>query len=310
MNTKRSVALALLGGFAYETKVFVGGQDGNAEIVDSPGGSAWLMTLAARAIGCRAALVATVGHDPLGDSLLSELGYIGGQFRGARTSKFDTLRFVSIVASGEPQTLYFSPPSPENLDMSQINWSGIDALLLGYCSPADLATVANLRSSPFLRVANASGAILGLPASEAVGILRSFDIALLNEAEISSLASVIGCKTEQVVEEVSDDGALLVIMRNRSGSVAFHHGKQIASAPAESVAVADATGAGDALTVGFVTGLLGGLSIDAALKVGSRLAGRMCTLQRKARVRPGAWLDALSRQGAVDKDDRGGDRSS
>lgn len=91
-------------------------------------------------------------------------------------------------------------------------------------------------------------------------------------ASEEELALLVDAPEPEAVARLLDAGASeVVVKRGERGASAWRHG-DVVHVPAREVPVVDVIGAGDALSAGFLSGLLDELPLDAALRRGSDVA--------------------------------------
>lgn len=126
----------------------------------------------------------------------------------------------------------------------------------------------------------------GWPAAtrrEVLALLPAVDVFLPNEAELRALTDA-SMPLEQAARELQQiSRGWVVVKLGARGCLAIGPDGERLSAPAEPVAVADSTGAGDAFNAGLITALGEGHAIGAALRAANALAGRI--LRRPSRER-------------------------
>ncbi|MBU1085522.1 MAG: carbohydrate kinase family protein [Candidatus Beckwithbacteria bacterium] len=107
---------------------------------------------------------------------------------------------------------------------------------------------------------------------EADDKLRSFlpfvDVLLVNKEEAAKLTKHEVSNLDEIYKDISKLGAKVVAITNgRRGAVAFQAGEMV-KLPAVKSKVVEETGAGDAFGCGLVAGLIKGLDLKEALKMG------------------------------------------
>ncbi len=257
------------------------GGDARARITLGPGGAgantaAWLA-----ACGARPILVARVGADAAADRLRAELTAAGVDCRFA-VDPGPTCQVVVVVDAAGQRTML------------------ADRGAAGRLAPADLPDLAALGGAAHLhlsgyvlldpssraagRAALASARAAGLSTSvdpQAAALLadpRDFladvagtDLLLPNAAELAALGGPSAVAAGAVVVTAGADGATWI-----QGATRVH-------VPAEPVAVADSTGAGDAFDAGLLAAWLAGAGPEDALRAGVAAATRAVT---RAGARP------------------------
>lgn len=117
------------------------------------------------------------------------------------------------------------------------------------------------------------------------------DILMPNEREACLIAGE--AELDRAISALRERVPLLVIKRGANGASAYTSSSET-HAPADSVRIADAVGAGDSFNAGFLHGWIRGCGIDRALRFGN-LAGALSTTMNggTAAFRDEATLHAL-----------------
>jgi sugar/nucleoside kinase (ribokinase family) len=242
------------------------------------GGSAAITAVAAARLGLRVALAATIGADPAGDFMLGQLDAAG----------VDTAPVLVLPGQGTGMTVALS----HGADRAIITAVGAMAsLTAGDVPRALLRGVRHLHLSSYflleeslgpglaelLAEARASGATTSLdtnwdPAGRWGGdqlraALAHTDFLLPNEEEARHLSG--GRTLRAAIPVLTAMGPRVVVKLGASGALCadgknFHRIKP----PAVDAAVVDTTGAGDCFNAGLIAGLLRGLDLPSAARLG------------------------------------------
>jgi sugar/nucleoside kinase (ribokinase family) len=240
------------------------------------GGSGAIMACGAARLGLKAAITAVTGDDLFGRFMAEALTE-----RGVDTD--------AIIADSELQTgLTVILARPE--DRAILTFTGALASLRVELIDAELvARARHVHVSAFFLQRSLAPGLAGLLASVRargastsldpnwdpsgawdgglLDLLPEIDVLLPNAAEACALA-----RREEPIEaarELADAGPLVVVKMGEQGAVAVRAGAAPVLARAPQVpARGDAVGAGDSFDAGFLTGLLGGSPLDAALALG------------------------------------------
>lgn len=252
----------------------VPGADVPARIRTAAGGAgantaAWLAHL-----GADVTLVARVGDDPAGRAAVGELRAAGVRTELIRDPHHPTCTVVALLGGGD-RTLLSDRGAAAHLQPADLpDVDGADHLhLSGYVlldpssRDAGLAALAAARAAGLSTSVDPQAAPALTPAFRAW--IRGVDLLLPNADELAALGADLLHDVAAVAATSAGNGAT------------WHdaHGTWAADAP--TVAVVDATGAGDAFDAGLLVAWLGGAGPEDALRSG-------CAAASRAVGRPGA----------------------
>jgi len=237
------------------------------------GGSGAIMACGAARLGLRTALAAVTGADLFGQFMAEALA----------ERRVETGAIVADPALRTGLTVILARPD----DRAILTFPGaIEALRSEQVDPGLVAAARHVHVSAFflqrslapglrqlLASVRARGGTTSLdpnwdPTGEWDGGLRELlcevDILMPNAAEVRAIA---GCEDPlRAAARLADAGPLVVVKLGEDGAVAVRAGRTPVFAPApQSPGGVDAVGAGDSFDAGFLAGLLGGSSVDAAL---------------------------------------------
>jgi sugar/nucleoside kinase (ribokinase family) len=241
------------------------------------GGSAAITAIAAARLGLRVALAATIGADPAGDFMLGQLAAAG----------VDTVAVRILPGHATGMTVALS----RGTDRAIITATGAMALLTaGDVAPDLVRSARHLHVSSYflleqslgpglaelLAEAHASGATTSLdtnwdPAGRWAGgqlraALAHTDLLLPNEAEARYLS---GKPTLcAAVPVLTGMGPRVVVKLGASGALCADGTEYHRIEPRAPLAVVDSTGAGDCFNAGLIAGLLRGLDLPSAARLG------------------------------------------
>jgi ribokinase len=229
-----------------------------------PGGKGANQALAARRLGADVALLAAVGDDEAAGEALALLAADGVDLAGVRRVDGPTgVALITVDDAGE-NTIVVVPGANARLAIDPAELAGADAVLCQLEVPMR-TVVASAAATP-------RGALFCLnaapPAAVPAEVLGRTDLVVANRAEFAAVDGL-------------DRAALVAVTAGADGAVLRAGGREVARAPAPTVAAVDGTGAGDAFTGALVVSLLAGLERDAALH-------RACLAGAAAASRPGA----------------------
>jgi len=138
--------------------------------------------------------------------------------------------------------------------------------------PADVRRALAARRALYVLDPQFTTATLDTPM--VVETLELADVLVPNESEALQLT---GAPTaEDALEVLGRHAELVVIKRGARGAIAMHRGVR-SEAPALSCVAVDTTGAGDCFNAGLIEGLLGGASLEDALRQANVCAGLSTT---------------------------------
>jgi sugar/nucleoside kinase (ribokinase family) len=243
------------------------------------GGSAAITAIAAARLGLRVALAATIGADPAGDFMVGQL----------RAAGVDTAPVRVLPGEATGMTVALS----RGADRAIITATGAMAALTAGDVPPDLIRRARHVhvSSYFLLEQSLGPGLAGLLAEARAGgattsldtnwdpagrwggdqlraALAHTDLLLPNEAEARHLSGKPTLRA--AVAALTGMGPRIVVKLGANGALSAAGGElhRIELRAAVDAAVVDTTGAGDCFNAGLIAGLLRGLDLPAAARLG------------------------------------------
>ena len=262
------------------------GVETRAKISTQGGGAAANVASWLAASGTAAHLIARVGDDAAGKTVLAELDRYGVEHtetivEGANTG----VVLVLVDALGE-RTMF--PDSGANSGL------GLQDL-----PPLDGITAVYLSGYPLVNPKSRSGALeilkklneIGLPVifdPSTVGVLLEVglhqvrewltlvDVLILNEEEAHFLSGKNN--PVEAAAELLALTPLIVIKRGANGALAQSRGQALVQIPAVDASVVDTTGAGDAFVAGFIKSWAVDLNLLSALQSGATFAARSVSI--------------------------------
>ena len=229
----------------------------------------------------RVRLLGAVGADLLGESVLSATARAGVDVAGVQTLAGQTGTYLAVLdAAGE---LLLGLADMNLTDALTPDLAAHWAAELG--SARLLILDANLPAHTIRLLLDAAGAA-GVPAvlepvsaPKAARLPRLEGVFLLtpDRAELAALAGLGDLSTAEALAQAAERlhaqgvGHLLLTL-GAEGSVLYSPGQPPLHTPALPAAVQDVTGAGDALVAGVCAGLLRGLALPQAVRVGHACA--------------------------------------
>ena len=251
------------------------------------GGCAANTAIDLRRLGRSVAVVGKVGVDMFGDFVVSEFERHGIEASGIRRSRsLPTSGTVILNVRGEDRRYLHSFGANAEFGLADVDLGILDEARIlyvgGYLAmpgfpAADLRRLfraARQRSvTTVLDVVIPAGASVSLDSIR--DVLPFTDYFLPNQDEARRLTGLASAEEQATRLAAIDGECTVVITRGREGSVTRHGTALIDTAPflVESV---DESGAGDAFTAGFITGLLEGWPLDSILCFAGAV-GASCT---------------------------------
>ena len=256
------------------------GTDTDVEILRRRGGSAANVAVAAAEVGASVRFVGRVGADAIGAALVSDLETAGVDAVVQRAGRTGTI-IVLVDASGERSMLPDRAAAAELdavsvADLDGVDWLHIPAYSLVRGPLADVSIEA-------IRIVNERGGAVSIDVSS-VAIIEEFGVTSFIELLATLDPTVVLCnRDEAALLKVSIAGGLpgiaITVVKDGGGdAVALDDSGLIASSPARKLSeVRDTTGAGDAFAAGFITGMMDGNDVEAALVNGHAVAAGVLT---------------------------------
>jgi sugar/nucleoside kinase (ribokinase family) len=242
------------------------------------GGSAAITAVAAARLGLRVALAAAIGADPAGEFMLGQLTRAGVDTSGVTMSSLATGMTVALAHAGDRAILTATGA------MTSLTADDVRRDLLAAARHVHVSSYFLLEQSlgpglaGLLATAHAHGSTTSLdtnwdPADRWGGArlraaLSHVDILLPNEEEALRLS---GERTlDAALAGLTGAGPAVVAKRGASGAMCADGGQVDCISPPSRLdgAFVDATGAGDCFNAGLIAGLLRGLDLPAATRLG------------------------------------------
>ena len=258
------------------------GVETRASISTQGGGAAANVASWLAVSGTPAHLIARVGDDPAGRTVLAELDRFGVEHShkiipGAHTG----VVVVLVDALGE-RTMF--PDSGANSGLSPADLPPLDDLTAVYLSgyplvnPAsragalEILGIVNEMGLPVIFDPSTVGVLLDVGLKQVREWLTMVDVVVLNEEEAHFLSG----KNNPVdaAAELLQLTPLVVIKRGGNGALAQARGSALVQIPAVDVEVVDTTGAGDAFAAGFIKSWIAKNDLLDSLQSGAELAAK------------------------------------
>lgn len=258
------------------------GVETRAKISTQGGGAAanvasWLVES-----GMPAHLIARVGGDAAGITVLGELDRYGVEHSHTIVAGATTGVVIVLVDALGERTMF--PDSGANSGLSVADLpplAGITAVYLsGYplvnpisrAGALEILAQLNKRSLPIIFDPSTVGVLLDVGLSEVRHWLTLVSIVILNEEEAHFLTGKIN--PIEAAAALLELTPLVVIKRGVIGALAQGRGHPLVQIPAVPTEVVDTTGAGDAFAAGFIKSWLRESDLEAALHSGAAIAAR------------------------------------
>lgn len=257
----------------------------------APGGQAYNMVAALGGLGRPSALVAVVGADHAGETILAGARAAGADVTGTLVDGVLPTAVTAALVRTDGERAFASDFGAQRrwgLEQVEDRWPLVRGARI-LC----LAGLLNIPGFPIddaallLDRARAEGITtmldtgwdpLNWPAERreaTLALLAHVDVFLPNADEARAITGLDddGFAAAEALRAAQPDGATVVVKRGGEGSVAIDGAGRRWRAGALDVTVRDAVGAGDTFDAGFVLGLVEGLEFDRALALGTAAAG-------------------------------------
>ena len=256
------------------------GTDTYVQIHRRRGGSAANVAVAAAGTGALVRFIGRVGTDAIGAALVSEMKAAGVDTVVQRVGRTGTI-IVLVDATGERSMLPDRAAAVELdavsvADLEGVDWLHVPAYSLVRGPLADVSVEA-------IRIVNERGGAVSVDASS-VAIIDDLGVNKFVELVDMLSPTVLLCNRDEAdILGVTVTGGLrgveiTVVKDGARGAEALDGSGLVASAPARRLSeVRDTTGAGDAFAAGFITSMMDGQDIEAALVNGHTVAAGVLT---------------------------------
>lgn len=246
----------------------------------SAGGSAANFAVWAKRLGAEAGLIAKVGDDALGYSLLHDLELEGVQHGVAMGKEATGFTLIIVDQSGE-RTILTARGATSTLSVDDLDWTLLDRADLlhvtAYSFFEDTPRQAALTAMEHVKKRgklisldpSAYGYLQRLGSEAFLTLARGVDIFFPNLDEGRVLTGEHS--PERVIRALLRYFPVVALKMGADGAMAGT-GKVIVHDPGLAVPVVDTTGAGDAFAAAFVVTWLAGHDLAAALREGNRIA--------------------------------------
>jgi sugar/nucleoside kinase (ribokinase family) len=277
--------------------------------VEKSGGSAGNTAAGVASLGGRAAFIGKVADDPLGTLYRRDMHDSGVDFTtpplagGAPTAR----SMILITPDGErTMNTYLGACQalgPDDIDRAVVAAAAV-TYLEGYLWDPPEAKKAFVKAA---EIAHEAGRKVSLTLSdpfcvdryrgEFIDLIRwkTVDILLANDSELKSLYETADLET--AIAALRAEGAVAAVTVGADGALVVTPDgvRAVPAAPVETVA--DLTGAGDLFASGFLYGLVRGMDLPEAARIGNLAAGEVIG---HIGPRPAVPLKALARKAGLD----------
>lgn len=221
---------------------------GGAVLSKQPGGKGSNQAAAAARLGGNARMIGAVGQDASGQRMLDALAAAGVDTSDVAVLPQPTGTALIVVDRDGENQIVVCPGANSHLSLDGVEFGPEETALCQLEVGLDVVLEAARKAQGFF-VLNAAPA-MDLPAE----LLDRCDLLIVNESEYALIPALAEAK-------------LVAVTYGKDGSAMFEHGRKVAEAPSDPVAVANTVGAGDAFCAALVLGLRSGLDYTRALAV-------------------------------------------
>ncbi|MFF0990739.1 ribokinase [Kocuria nitroreducens] len=231
---------------------------GGAALHRQPGGKGANQAVAAARLAGRSRMIGAVGDDPDGDVVLRSMAAAGVDITGVGRVPAPTgTALIAVDRHGENQIAVCAGANAD-VSVEGVTFAPDEVVLCQLEIELDTVRETARRTTGFFAL-NAAPAV-PLPGD----LVDRCDLIIVNESEYALLPELA-------------DAELVAVTRGGEGSALYVHGRRVAFAPGNTVAVVSTVGAGDAFCAALVLALTSGLDHETALRaanaVGAHAAG-------------------------------------
>jgi len=256
--------------------------DTKAQISTHGGGAAANVASWLAVTGSDTFLIARVGDDSAGKSVLAELDRYGVTHANTVIEGAHTGVVIVLVDKSGERTMF--PDSGANSGLGPTDLPDLDDItaiyLSGYCllnleSRAGVLEIIEIARNRNLKIVfdPASVGVLAHAGADQVRIwLSLMDLLIMNEEEAHFLSGLVD--PVQAITNLLELCPTVVIKRGSHGSLAQHRGGEVVHMQAMPAEVVDTTGAGDCFAAGFIPAWLNQRDLTECLSGASDLAAQ------------------------------------
>ena len=258
------------------------GSDTPSKISTHGGGAAANVAAWASSAGADSYLLARVGNDAAGKTLLTELDELGVHHANMVVQGVQSGVVIVLVDPSGERTMFPERGANSGLTLADLpDLAGVEMIYLsGYAllDPESRAGILEMialfhhRQIPICFDPASVGAMELVELTEARGWLSLMQSAIMNEEEAIYLS---GCATvEQALELLLLATPTVIIKRGAAGVLGRQRSGETIVIPAQPVKVIDTTGAGDSFAGGYLAAQLLGKDLESCLQAGVELAAK------------------------------------
>lgn len=258
------------------------GSDTPSRISTHGGGAAGNVASWSRISGATTRIVARVGDDHAGISLLSEFEALGVEHGECAVPGAATGVVVVLVDGAGERSMF--PDSGANSDLSPAdlpNLSGIEVVYLSGYSLLNsrsragvLEIIAKIQAAeiPIFYDPATVGRMRHVELNEIRGWLPQMSVLLMNEEEATFITE--SRDIERALDELLKFAPTVIIKRGVDGAVGKSRNGELITVPAFATKVVDTTGAGDAFAGGFIAKWLQNPELKICMEAGAFAAAQ------------------------------------
>jgi len=258
------------------------GVETRAQISTQGGGAAANVASWLAISGTPAHVIARVGDDAAGQTVLTELDKYGVSHSETIVPGANTGVVIVLVDALGERTMF--PDSGANSGLSLADLPPLDEITAVYLSgyplvnPNSRPGALNIlravkeRGLPVIFDPSTVGVLLEVGLNQVREWLALVDVVILNEEEAHFLSGMNN--PVEAAAELLKKTPLVVIKRGGNGALAQARGSGVVQIPAVETEVLDTTGAGDAFAAGFILAWANDGDLIDALKSGAALAAK------------------------------------
>ena len=258
------------------------GVETRAQISTQGGGAAANVASWLAVSGTPAQVIARVGDDAAGQTVLTELDKYGVSHSETIVPGANTGVVIVLVDALGERTMF--PDSGANSGLSLADLPSLDEMTAVYLSgyplvnpnsrqgALDILRAVKERGLPVIFDPSTVGVLLEVGLNQVREWLALVDVVILNEEEAHFLSGKNN--PVEAAAELLKKTPLVVIKRGGNGALAQARGSGVVQIPAVETDVVDTTGAGDAFAAGFILAWANDGDLIDALKSGAALAAK------------------------------------
>ena len=258
------------------------GVETRAQISTQGGGAAANVASWLAVSGTPAQVIARVGDDAAGQTVLTELDKYGVSHSETIVPGANTGVVIVLVDALGERTMF--PDSGANSGLSLADLPPLDEITAVYLSgyplvnpnsrqgALDILRAVKERGLPVIFDPSTVGVLLEVGLNQVREWLALVDVVILNEEEAHFLSGKNN--PVEAAAELLKKTPLVVIKRGGNGALAQARGSGVVQIPAVETDVVDTTGAGDAFAAGFILAWANDGDLIDALKSGAALAAK------------------------------------